>query len=213
MKTALIAGSTGLVGSHLLSLLLDSDQYNRVIALVRKPLDISHTRLEQVVYEYDRPFGDKIRADDVYCCLGTTIGKAGSKAAFRKVDYEYPLQIAQLAYANGTKRFSIVTAIGSSEKSFFFYNKVKGEVENELKKIPFEGLYIFRPSMLLGNRSEYRFGEEAGKVVMKLFDFLMPPNTKAIHASKVAQAMISTTLEGQPGVFYVNSGDMQNHTV
>jgi uncharacterized protein YbjT (DUF2867 family) len=211
-KTALIAGSTGLVGSSLLNLLLNNDQYSKVIVLVRKPLDISHARLEQVVYEYDRPFGDKIRADDVYCCLGTTIGKAGSKDAFRRVDFEYPLQIAQLAFANGTKRFAIVTAIGSDEKSFFFYNRVKGEVETELKKIPFEGLYIFRPSMLLGNRAEYRFGEEVGKVFMKLFDFLMPPNTKAIEASNVAQAMITTTLESRQGIFVINSGDMQHFT-
>jgi uncharacterized protein YbjT (DUF2867 family) len=213
MKTALIVGSTGLIGSYLLKKLLKSDHYQKVTVLVRKPLGIIHPRLNQVLYEFDRPFADKIRADDVYCCLGTTKRKAGSKEAFRKVDYHYPLQIANFAHDNGCKRYAIVTAIGSDEKSFFFYNRVKGEVEKELKKIPFESLYIFRPSMLLGIRKEFRFGEDLAKIVMRAAGPLLPANTKAIHASQVAEAMIIFMQNGSAGVHYVDSGAMQKYSV
>lgn len=213
MKTALLVGSTGLIGSYLLNKLLSSEHYEKVTVLVRKPLDVNHPRLKQVVYEFDRPFADKVRADDVFCCLGTTIRKAGSRQAFRKVDYEYPLQIANFAHTNGAKRFAIVTAIGSDEKSFFFYNQVKGEVESELKKIPYESLYIFRPSMLLGIRKEFRLGEDLAKIVMRAIGPVLPANTRAIHASQVAEAMIVSMQNGKSGVHYVDSGAMQNFSV
>lgn len=212
-KTALIAGSTGLVGSFLLQKLLDSDYYEKVTVLVRKPIDRIHPRLRQVVYEYDRPFVDKVRADDIYCCLGTTIKKAGSKEAFRKVDYGYPLQIARFAHENGASQFAVVTAMGSDEKSMFFYNRVKGQLENELKEIPFNGLYIFRPSMLLGKREEYRMGEDIAKILMKLVKPLLPGNTRAIHASQVAEAMFYHVKQALPGIHYINSGSMQQFDV
>jgi uncharacterized protein YbjT (DUF2867 family) len=213
MKTALLVGSTGLIGSYLLNKLLSSEHYEKVTILVRKAVGINHPKLEQVLYEFDRPFVDKVRADDVYCCLGTTIRKAGSKQAFRKVDYDYPLQIASFAHANGAKRFAIVTAIGSDEKSFFFYNRVKGEVEAELKKIPFNSLYIFRPSMLLGIRKEFRLGEDLAKIVMRAAGPVLPANTRAIHASQVAEAMMVYMQNGKAGIQYVDSGAMQCFSV
>jgi uncharacterized protein YbjT (DUF2867 family) len=213
MKTALVVGSTGLVGSYLLKKLLLSQYYEKVTILVRRTVDINHPRLKQVIYDFDQPLADKVRADDIYCCLGTTIRKAGSKKAFRKVDFEYPIQIAKLAHENGAKRYAIVTAIGSDEKSFFFYNRVKGEVETELKKIPFESLHIFRPSMLLGTREEFRLGEDLAKIVTRAIEPVLPANTRAIHASKVAEAMIVSLQKGKPGVVYVDSGAMQNFSV
>jgi uncharacterized protein YbjT (DUF2867 family) len=213
MKTALLVGSTGLIGSYLLNMLLSSEHYEKVTILVRKTVGINHPKLNQVLYEFDRPFVDKVRADDVYCCLGTTIRKAGSKQAFRKVDYEYPLQIASFAHTNGAKRFAIVTAIGSDEKSFFFYSRVKGEVEAELKKIPFNSLYIFRPSMLLGIRKEFRLGEDLAKIVMRAAGPVLPANTRAIHASQVAEAMVVYMQNGKAGIQYVDSGAMQSFSV
>lgn len=212
-KTALIAGSTGLVGSFLLQRLLEDDYYEKVTVLVRKPIDRIHPRLRQVVYEYDRPFADKVRADDIYCCLGTTIKKAGSKDAFRKVDYSYPLQIAQIAHENGATQYAVVTAMGSDEKSMFFYNRVKGQLEDELKKIPYDGLYIFRPSMLLGKRDEFRAGENIAKILMKLVRPLLPQNTRAIHASQVAETMFYHVKQTLPGIHYINSGSMQQFDV
>ncbi len=208
MNTALIAGSTGLVGSYLLQLLLENENYSTVKALVRKPLEISHPRLQQIVYDFDHPDAEQIQADHVYCCLGTTIKKAGSKDAFQKVDYDYPLRLAINAHKNGASRFGIVTATGANKKSIIFYNKVKGMIESDLTKIPFESLNIFRPSMLLGQRTEYRFGEQVGKVIMKGIDFLLPKNVKAIHASKVAFAMVFNMQKGKPGLNIFESGKM-----
>lgn len=210
MKTALIAGATGLVGSYLTEQLLDNEQYSRIKILVRKPIDKPHHRLEQIIYDYQKPDLSAVRADEVYCCLGTTIKKAGSREAFRKVDLEYPLQIARAAKQNGTNHFAIVTAIGSNEKSSFFYNRVKGEVEELLTEVGFERLLIFRPSMLLGPRNEFRFGEEAGKIIFKAAGFLFPKNMKGIHAAKVAAAMIwHMQKEKEKGTMYIESGQMQ----
>jgi uncharacterized protein YbjT (DUF2867 family) len=210
MNTALIAGSSGLVGSYLLQLLLDNENYSLVKALVREPMNVSHPRLEQIIYDFDHPDADQIRADHVYCCLGTTIKKAGSKDAFKKVDYDYPLRLAINAQKNGTTHFGIVTAMGANSKSLIFYNKVKGSIENDLMKIPFESLNIFRPSMLTGPRKENRLGEEIGKVVMKGIDFLLPQKVKAIHASKVAFAMVFHMQKGNPGLNIFDSGKMQD---
>lgn len=212
MNTALIAGATGLVGSFLLKELLEQEHYSKVTILVRKPLEMSHPRLQQVVFDFDNPDKSAIKADDIYCCLGTTIKQAGSKEAFRKVDYHYPMMLAQTAFDNGCKRFAVVTAIGSSEKSSFFYNQVKGELERDLKKIPFQGLYIFRPSMLLGPRKDFRLGEVAGKAFMKALGFLFPQNIKGIHASRVARAMFYHLYQQQDGVYVIDSGQMQVYT-
>ncbi len=209
MKTAIIAGATGLVGSYLLKELLEEEHYSKVTVLVRKPLQQSHPRLEQVIFDFDNPDKSVITADDVYCCLGTTIKKAGSKEAFRKVDYHYPLMLGQTAFENKCQNFAVVTAIGSSEKSSFFYNRVKGELERDLKKIPFHGLFIFRPSMLLGPRKEVRLGEEAGKFFMRAFGFLFPKNMKGIHASQVAGAMAYYLVKQQSGIHIIESGQMQ----
>jgi uncharacterized protein YbjT (DUF2867 family) len=214
MKTALIAGATGLVGSFLLHELLENDNYSGVKILVRKKMDLKHPKLTQVIFDYNNPEESAIKADDVFCCLGTTIKKAGSKEAFEKVDYEYPLQIAKLAHQNGSKTFHLVTAIGASEKSMFFYSKVKGRIENEVKKIPYASLVIYRPSMLLGPRNEVRTGEEIAKVFMNVFGFLFPRNTKAVHASQVARAMVHHANAGfSEGIHVILSGQMQKFVV
>jgi uncharacterized protein YbjT (DUF2867 family) len=209
-KTALIAGSTGLTGSYLLEKLLTSDNYSKVVSLVRKPHPLRHPRLEQIVFDFDNPAEEHIKADHIYCSLGTTIKKAGSKAAFRKVDLEYPLSLARIAYRNGASRFSVITSMGSNPRSAFFYNQVKGELEEELKKIPFEGLYIFRPSLLVGNRKEYRMGENAAKWIMKAVDFLLPANLRSIHVSKVAEAKLFAMQHASNGVHIISSGHMQH---
>jgi uncharacterized protein YbjT (DUF2867 family) len=209
MKTALIAGATGLVGSQLLSILLESNYYSRVKALVRKPIPFEHPKLEQIIVDFDNPDNALLVADDVFCCLGTTIKKAGSRENFKKVDLEYPIQLAKATFSNGTKKFALVSAMGSNTKSMFFYNRIKGEVEKKLQTIPFETILIVRPSLLLGKRTEIRFGEEMGKVFMILFGFLIPRNIKGIDAKKVAQNMYNTLTEDTNGLIINDSGDMQ----
>ena len=213
MKTALISGASGLTGSYLLKLLLESKAYNRVKILVRKPLDIEHPLLHQIVYDYENPNSEALKADHIYCCLGTTIKKAGSKEAFRKVDYEYPLQIARLAHQNGAEKLALISAIGANPGSKIFYNRVKGQVEEAIKEIPFEATHIMRPSMLLGKRDEFRFGEEAGKLIMIPLNFIFPKNLKPIQASQVAACMLDRINSSEKGFHVILSGQMRKYQV
>ena len=210
-KTALIIGASGLVGGALLAKLLASPAYETVKVLLRAPLKIADLKLQTILFDFDNPDASKVVADDVFCCLGTTIKRAGSKVAFRKVDFDYPILIAQLAKLNGAQRFSIVTAMGADAHSSIFYNQVKGEVEQKLAKFDFESLLIFRPSLLLGNRPERRFGEQIGGVFMRLFSPIIPLKYRAIEAVKVAEAMLQKTVGATPGVHVFESDALQGY--
>lgn len=131
MKTALVVGATGLVGGFVLAQLLKEEQYNKIIVLTRKPLSIHHSKIKEVLVDFDKlqQSAEHLKADVVFCCLGTTIKAAGSQAAFKKVDFEYLLQIAKIAKQNGATSFLIITAMGASKDSFIFYNKVKESFE------------------------------------------------------------------------------------
>lgn len=204
-RTALIAGGSGLVGGHLLQMLLDNDAWERVTSLGRTQLPLTHARLRQQTVDFDRLEEQReiFGADDVFCCLGTTIKKAGSQQAFRRVDHDYPLAIAKLAKQQGAKQFLVVTALGSDAGSPIFYNRVKGELERELRGLELPSLHVFQPSLLLGDRREHRAGERVGAVFMKLAGpAMVGPLRKyrAIEASVVARAMLRTALGAQEGV-------------
>ena len=211
LKTALIVGATGLVGDILTHRLVESPAYDRVQVLTRKPLGWQHPRLQEIPFDFDHPNGLLVRADDIYCCLGTTIKKAGSKEAFRKVDYQYPLDIARLGLDNGATQFAIVTAMGADALSSIFYNQVKGEVERDLMALSYPTLLVFRPSLLLGNRSEKRLGERIGSGVMRLFAPLIPAKYKAVEAEKVATAMLTTMQQHHVGHHVFESNDLQEY--
>ncbi len=181
-KTALIAGATGLIGGQLLELLLKDNRYNEVIALSRKPLSSNHPKLTNVVIDFDRlaEQSDALRADDVFCCLGTTMKQAGSQKAFYKVDFEYPLQIAKITRALGARQYLLVTALGANKKSSIYYNRVKGGIEEAVGSQDFESYHIFRPSFLQGDRIENRPGEQATTAFLKLFGFQFPENLKRL---------------------------------
>jgi len=209
-RVALIAGSTGLIGSQLLELLLEDNFYSKVIALSRKPLSISHTKLEIVLVEASELKNHRdLKADDVFCCLGTTIRQAKTKEAFRKVDFEYPVELARLLKVNGANQFLMVTALGADKHSKIFYNRVKGEVEDAISETGFTAIHIFRPSLLVGPRKEPRSGEDAAKVVYKIFCFLIPNKYKGIESIKVARAMVSFARENKPGKFIHESDELQ----
>ena len=211
MKTALIAGATGLVGSHLLPLLLSGDRYEKVIAITRKPLP-EHPRLVQKTLNMGESASyDSFHADDVYCCLGTTIAVAGSKENFRKVDFTYPALMAKSLASNGASQYLLVSALGANKSSSIFYNRVKGEVEDEITHAGYRGVHIFRPSLLLGERSEKRTGEDAAKLFYKLFGFLIPKKYKGIEAAKVAKGMYYCATLDQSGVHIHESGEMQGY--
>lgn len=211
MKTALIAGSTGLIGKQLLQLLLDDAYYTTVKAISRKPLDIVHPKLENIVADLSTLSEqyDRLTADDVFCCLGTTIKQAGSKEAFRKVDYDYPLELARLTKNQGAEQYLIITALGSDAKSGIFYNRVKGEVEKVIEEIGFQSYHIFRPSLLLGERLEKRAGEGAATVVYTALGFLIPLKYKAIDSVKVARGMLHFAKQNSHGTFIHESKELQ----
>jgi uncharacterized protein YbjT (DUF2867 family) len=210
MKTALLAGSTGLIGKQLLQLLLESSRYSKVIALTRQDLP-AHPKLVQIKTEFEKvsESADDLKADDVFCCLGTTMQKAGSKENFYKVDFEYPLLLSKITLSLGTKQFLLVSALGADKMSSIYYNKVKGEIEEAIVQVGFETVHIFRPSLLLGPRAEKRAGEDTAKLLYKVFGFLIPKKYKAIEAVKVARAMIHASEQKQKGVFIHESAGLQ----
>lgn len=211
MKTALLAGSTGLIGNQLLRLLLEAPQYDKVIALTRREIT-AHPKLVQVKVELEN-IAEKVGslvADDIFCCLGTTMEKAGSKEEFYKVDFEYPHLLAKATHLNGARQYMLTSSLGANKKSSFYYNKVKGEIEEAVCAIGFETVHIFRPSLLLGPRSEKRSGEVAAKLFYKVFGFLIPGKYKAIESAKVAAAMIYFASQNKSGNFIHESFELQN---
>jgi len=210
-KTALVLGATGLIGDRLTHQLVDSMVYEKVKVFVRKSLPWQHPRLQEIAFDYDHPNGLLTQADDIFCCLGTTMKKAGSKEAFRKVDYQYPLTIARLGLEHGARQFAIVTAMGADTNSLFFYNRVKGEVERDLTALNYPTLLIFRPSLLLGDRSESRLGERVAEGAMRLFNSFIPAKYKGVKADKVANAMLATTQQSLTGKHVFESDAIQTY--
>ncbi|MCZ8355753.1 MAG: oxidoreductase [Cyclobacteriaceae bacterium] len=211
MKTALIVGATGLVGKNLLDLLLQSDEYNKVIVISRQALSLP-TKAELVITDYKTLQNDvdKLIADDVFCCLGTTIRKAKTKEAFKEVDFDYPLSIAKITLEKGAKHFLLVSALGANANSSLFYNKVKGEIEQAISTLGFESFSVLRPSLLLGERSEQRAGEDAAKLFYKIFGLLIPKKYKGIEAKQVAKAMFLIANDKKSGTRVFESDALQD---
>ncbi len=224
MKIAIVAGTTGLIGSQLIELILQDNYYDRVVTLSRKPLKISNFKLarqsslnaggfQNLVVDFDKlqEFSGQMKGDDVFCCLGTTIKVAGSREAFRKVDHDYPVALASVTKSQGATQFLIVTAMGANKGSSIFYNRVKGEVQEDLMKIGFEVTHIFQPSMLRGPRLEKRSGEEIGQSVMRVLGFLIPKKYKIIESVKVARAMLAIAKLRQAGTKIHDSAKLQDY--
>jgi uncharacterized protein YbjT (DUF2867 family) len=211
-KTALLAGATGLIGSQLLPLLLASDRYSKVIVIGRRNTSITHTRLSSHIVDFDNlaASASLLAVDDVYCCLGTTMKQAGSREAFRRVDYEYPVTLARLSKQQGARQYSLVSAMGANRNSRFFYNRVKGEAEDAISAFGFRSLHIFRPSLLKGQRQKVRAAEAVGSVVGTAFSFVTPKSYRPIKAAKVAQAMLSYASRDEDGIYFHPSDVLQS---
>lgn len=201
-KTAVLIGATGLVGRELVQALAGSESYGAIVVLSRRASGLRHEKLTEHLIDFDRmgDFAGLIHGDHAFCCLGTTMKKAGSKANFRKVDYDYVLEFARHASRNGVGGFSLVSSIGASPSSAVFYSRVKGEAEEAVAKLPFVKVQIFRPSLLLGDRREKRFGEDMAKAIYRGIDFLLPARYKGIEARVVAAAMHKASLGPETGV-------------
>jgi uncharacterized protein YbjT (DUF2867 family) len=209
-RTALLLGATGLVGGHCLDLLLHDEAYERVITLGRKRIEREDAKLIQHIIDFDKleEHTNLFQTQDIFCCLGTTIKTAGSQEAFRKVDFTYPTEAARIASQNGAEQFLIVTAAGANPKSFIFYNRIKGETEKAIKNFSFKSIQIFRPSLLLGERKEYRSGERVGEKLLSVFKFLLVGGLRkyrAIQANDVANAMVRMAKAKPSGVHVYES--------
>ena len=214
MKTALIIGSTGLIGSHLLDLLFESTEYGKVITFVKRDSGIQHPKLEQHIIDFDKPetYKELVAGDDFFCTIGTTIKNAGSQDAFRKVDFGYPKEFATIAMQNKVKQFLIISSLGADANSGNFYLKTKGEIQDFLKNCTFESVTVLQPSLLLGNRKEFRLGEKIGAFFMKLFSFLLIGNLKKykpIQSEAVAKAMFTIAQKNYKGFHIIESDRIQ----
>jgi uncharacterized protein YbjT (DUF2867 family) len=197
IKTALLFGASGLVGNHLLRELLKDNYYEKVKIFVRKPLNINDPKLTEHIIDFNNlsSYSELFKGVTIFCCLGTTIKKAGSQAAFRKVDFDYPYIIGKLCEANNVNHYLLVSSIGANINSKSFYPKLKGEIEQEIIKLGFEKASIFRSSFLVGERKEKRAGEKIGILISNLFSFLSIGRLKEykpILAKTVAKAMLAT---------------------
>ncbi|MDB5191637.1 MAG: Semialdehyde dehydrogenase - binding protein [Segetibacter sp.] len=206
-QTAVVLGATGLIGSHLVELLLNDNSFNKVRVLVRRPVEEQHPKLEVSVVD----FGDLVeyrsklgKGECIFCCIGTTQSKVkGDKTAYRKIDYDIPVNAARIGKEAGFKKYLLVSSVGASDKSSNFYLKVKGEVESSISDLGYDSFHVFRPSILLGDRKEFRLGELVGKRVMRALSFIMVGSLKkykGIEAGDVAQAMVAAAKTDRRGI-------------
>lgn len=215
-KTAIVIGATGLVGAGCLERLLQSPDYRQVIAVSRRPVPVEHPKLVRVETPFEQLSAAlrSLSADDAFCCLGTTIRQAGTKAEFHKVDYGYALEFADGMRRQGAAHFLLVSALGAHSHSPIFYNRVKGLLEQEVKALGFPRLSIFRPSLLLGARGDQsRPAEALGiKISGLVAPFLRGP-LSALHpiaAADVAAALVAcATAKGDAGTRIYHYADMQ----
>ena len=210
--SVLLVGATGLVGRECLRLLLADSGFNRIVVVARRPLspDVRSPKLETHVVDFDHlnEYDELFDVDAIICALGTTIRQAGSRTRFRTVDYEYPLAFARLGRRHGCGHFLVVTALGANTRSRYFYNRVKGELEESLRGLGYPHLTIVRPSLLLGPRAELRLGEEVAKRVTRWLGPLVPRAFKPVEARTVAETLVKAAREHGSGVRVIESGEI-----
>ena len=203
--TATLVGATGLIGSYLLEELLNDSYFDTVRILIRRPIDVTHPKLEKKLVDFND--NDSLLValsnSDVLCCaIGTTMKKIkGDKEAYRKIDYEIPVKLARFCKMTGCEKFILVSSAGANSKSSNFYQRLKGETDQAISEIGLKTVHIMRPSLLLGERNEFRLGENIGKVIMTGLSFFIPARYKAIQATDVAKVMLGLAKETNEGVF------------
>lgn len=207
----LLVGGSGLVGRHVLAAALSDSRVAQVAAPSRRPLPHGgHAKLIAPVVDFENlPLEpDWWRADAVICTLGTTMRAAGSREAFRRVDHDYPLEVARRAFTAGTRAYVLSSAIGANRKSRFFYNRVKGELEDALIRIGFDSVTFVRPGLIGGRRDEFRLGERMMAAALTLAGPVLPRRWRINPAPRIAEALLEAALQPQPGVHEVNADQM-----
>jgi len=213
-RTALVAGASGLVGGKLLHLLLEHPAYVRGTVLARRELPLVHKKLEQRVVGFDRlaQIVDFPRVHDVFCCLGTTMKQAGSPEAFRTVDHTYVVELGRVAVRHRAAQFLVVTALGADPRSRIFYSRVKGEAEEGVRRLDFEGIQIFRPSWLVGARAKTRPAERLAGMLGSLVAWAFVgalARYRPIQADTVARALVRVALEAPRGTHVYESHEIR----
>jgi uncharacterized protein YbjT (DUF2867 family) len=198
---ATIIGATGLVGSHLLTLLLEDGRISSVTVLGRRPTGVAHAKLRDVVVDFRAPvtFSALVTGDVLFSALGTTIRAAGSEAAQYEVDHGIQLRVAQAARRNGMPACVLVSSAGASPRARLFYSRMKGELERDVEALGFERLRILRPGPLDGERREHRPGERWALRVLRPLAPVLPAAARPVHAAVVARAAVRAALDPTPG--------------
>ncbi len=204
-----LTGATGEIGKCLLPLLINEEQITKITVLTRRSLNVAHDKLTQRIIDFNQLSETKISDVDCgVCCLGTTMAKAGSKTAFEKVDFNYVVAFAKLLKQANANQFHVVSASGANKTSFFFYNRVKGVMEEEIRNIQFDTACIYRPSLLDSDRSEKRSGE---KIAIKVFRLINPlfvgslKRFKSIKTSAVAKGICNRIMKPPSGFHIIHS--------
>ena len=212
--TATLVGATGLIGRYLLEELLNDPWFNTVRILIRRPLDITHPKLEKKIVDFndsDSLLVALSNSDVLFCAIGSTMKKVkGDKEAYRKIDFDIPVKLARFCKMSGCEKFFLVSSAGANSKSRNFYQRLKGETDNAVKEFGPKTIHIMRPSLLLGERKEFRFGENIGKAVMTSLSFLIPEKYKAIQGKDVAKVMLALAKKKEEGVFIHENREIRN---
>jgi uncharacterized protein YbjT (DUF2867 family) len=212
-SSVLLVGATGLVGRECVRQFAAHPAFERVVAVVRRPLppDLRLPKVREHVVDFDRlgEHAELFRVTHVLSALGTTLKQAGSKARFRRVDYDYARAVARLGVEHGARHFLLVSSLGADSGSRIFYSRVKGELEDAVLRLPYRSVTIVRPSLLLGERSESRLGEEIGKRLA----FLTPRKYKPVEGAVVAAALLRAAVEDRPGPRIIESTDLPRTAV
>jgi len=213
---ALIVGATGLIGQQVLEILQNDVEIEKIVSLNRSK-DAVEGKVTYQKIDFDQLLEIKLTEDFdfAFCCLGTTIKIAKTKENFKKVDYQYVVNFAEFSKKSGVKSFSVISAMGADAKSSIFYNKVKGEMETALQKVGIRGLLILRPSLLLGNRKEFRFGEKIGEFFMMLIKPILIGSWRhyaAVKSKFVAQTMVHATKKHPFGTRIFSSAEFKLYT-
>jgi uncharacterized protein YbjT (DUF2867 family) len=196
-RSALLVGATGLIGSSLLQRLLDVSAYRTVTVWARRPLALHGRGLRTEIFDFEDMGSRKVEAQDVFCCIGTTMKHARTREVFRRVDHDYPVALAKVAARSGAKRLLVVSALGADPRSRVFYNRVKGEMEAAARAAGVPTTIFFRPTLLRGQRDEFRLGERIGLAVGDLLGPILG-KYRPVDADVVATAMIKAALKNLP---------------
>jgi uncharacterized protein YbjT (DUF2867 family) len=213
-KKAIVAGASGLIGSELLKILLNDSIYSEVLAIVRTPMELNHPKFNQIAVNFDKldDFAHLVEGDVIFCTLGSTRKKTPDLTAYRKIDHDYPVKLANIAVQNGISQFHLISSIGADHNSSNFYTKMKGETEEDVKASGLSALVIYRPSLLTGERVVTRFAEGIMQGISKIINPLLVGGLRkyrSIAATSVAKVMTDLSKANLKGIYVYESDDIQ----